>query len=67
MARFKEKTPANMRCGNGQNCPAVLEWEEEYIVVGKKLPPELLNELSGRIGDDEQAIIVPKDLFSELN
>jgi hypothetical protein len=40
---------------------------QTIVVVGKRAATDQLQELSGRIGDDEYAVVISKDFFSQLN
>lgn len=63
---MKEITPAHLRCCVG-TCPGVYEVDAQTIVVvGKRAAADQLQELTGRIGDDEYAVVISKDFFSEL-
>jgi len=44
-------------------CPAVYEVDEGFVVVGKKVENELFDGLSDKVGPDEEAVLVPANLF----
>ncbi len=56
-----------MGCAFG-GCPAIFETNRKtFIIIGKKLEQKQENEfLNGRIGMDEEAVEVPKDLIIKL-
>lgn len=63
--KLHEITPEAYMCGTcGCGCPAVFETEnDQYVIIGKKLSPEMEKELAGRVADDEFAIIVDKEMI----
>ena len=64
---MKEITPDRYRCGFMAQCPAVFELEGARIVlIGKKVESPLLDEISGRIGRDEYAIVVEAGLLENV-
>ena len=65
--KFKDITPAEFVCQNCQNCPAVLETENNtYVIIGKKLSPAALAVVEGRVGADEYVIEVPRGMIDGL-
>lgn len=66
--KIKDITPAEFQmCGGcGCGCPAVLETETSYIIIGKKLESDVLREIQSRIADDEYAIEVEKGMIDQL-
>ena len=63
---LKEITPLHLRCGMGA-CPAIYETEDgKLVVVGKRAPSELSQELQGRVSDDEGAVIISRDYFRNV-
>lgn len=66
---IKDITPeAYQMCGEcGCGCPAVLETETSYIIIGKKLDSAALQEIKDRIADDEYAIEVEKGMIDQLD
>jgi hypothetical protein len=65
--QFKDITPAEFICGSCScNCPAVLETETSYVIIGKKLSADALKAVEGRVGDDEYVIEVQKGMIDGL-
>lgn len=66
--KLNEITPAEFACGNcGCGCPAVFETENNsYVIIGKKLSVSAVEQLKGRIADDEFAIEVQKGMIDGL-
>lgn len=65
--RLKERTPEAFMCSKCAKCPAVFETENDsYVIIGKILPPEVVQQLAGRIGDDEFVIEVPKGMIDKM-
>lgn len=63
----EEITPAHLRCGYG-TCPAVYALSDgDVLIIGKTLPSELHAEIASKIGDDELAIRLSPDFFSNLD
>lgn len=49
-------------------CPTILEsGNEDYIVIGKLLNKEELQFIKNKIGIDETAVKIPKNLIEKLN
>jgi hypothetical protein len=66
--KLKEITPEPFRCGLGA-CPAIFEAQDgnSYLIIGKKLSDEdIPEEVKRKIGEDEQVIVIPKGIISEL-
>ena len=65
---FKDITPeAYQMCGGcGCGCPAVLETETSYVIIGKKLNAADLQSIETRIADDEFAISVEKGMIDGI-
>lgn len=64
---MRELTPKHLMCGIG-SCPSIFEIDEENIVVvGKELSPEMREKISFKVGDNENAVIIRKEFFAELN
>lgn len=62
--QYKEVTPAEFLCSDcSPCCPAVLETDNSYVIIGKKLSADALETLAGRIGEDEFAIEVKKGMI----
>ena len=66
--KYNDITPRDFQmCGGcGCGCPAVLETETSYVIIGKKLSPDALSAIKGRVADDEYAIEVEKGMIDEL-
>ncbi len=62
-----EITPEKMRC-MFQMCPAIYDTDQgTYIIVGRKLKERLKEIPRLKVGPEEEAIEVPKDLLKGLN
>jgi hypothetical protein len=63
----KDITPKHLRCTFG-TCPAVGTFEDgkKLLIVGKKPDPAYLETLAGRIGEDEQAIVIDAEYFANV-
>lgn len=73
-----EITPAHLKCTTFSSCPAVYEVEMkditpehlscggDLLIIGKKPGPEFAEQLKGKVGDDEVALIIAREFFSEL-
>ena len=64
--KFKDITPAQFMCHSSTCCPAVLETENSYVIIGKKLSAEAQAAVSGRVGADEYVIEVQKGMIDGL-
>ena len=66
--KYTDITPTEFQmCGGcGCGCPAVLETETSYVIIGKKLSASDLSAISTRIADDEYAIEVKKGMIDQL-
>lgn len=66
--RLKENlTPHHLKCGIG-TCPAVYDATDGMLVIiGKRPDGSLLKDLSGKIAEDEYAIIVSRELLSNIS
>jgi len=60
---MEEVTPKAMRCIIG-SCPQIHQTEESYFVVGEKVDPAEVG-LSGKVGESEVLIKVPKKLIDD--
>ena len=63
---MKDITPQAFMCHTSNCCPAVLETEETYVIIGKKLSAEAQAKVAGRVGDDEYVIEVQKGMIDGL-
>lgn len=60
-------TPLEFICQSCSACPAVFETDNDsYVIIGKKLPPNLQSQLKNRVGEDEFVIEVPKGMIDKL-
>ncbi len=65
--KLKEVTPSAFICSSCSSCPAVFETENNsYVIVGKVLSAAALEQLKGRVADDEFVIEVPKGMIDGL-
>ncbi|TAL27583.1 MAG: hypothetical protein EPN97_17105 [Alphaproteobacteria bacterium] len=65
--KLHDITPPEFICQNCSACPAVFETDNNsYVIIGKKLPPNLQAELKNRVADDEFVIEVPKGMIDKL-
>ena len=64
--KFTDITPAPFMCHTKDCCPAVLETETSYVIIGKKLSADALKAVEGRVGDDEYVIEVQKGMIDGL-
>lgn len=61
-----DKTPDHMRC-NIAACPAVYELDSgKLLIIGAKPSPEIGEKLSGKVGPDEYAIVISKQLLANI-
>ena len=63
---FKDITPAAFACHSNTCCPAVLETETSYVIIGKKLSDDALKAVEGRVGADEYVIEVQKGMIDDI-
>ncbi len=65
--KLNDITPEAYVCSNCANCPAVFETENDsYVIIGKKLSSAVVEQLKGRMADDEFVIEVPKGMIAGL-
>ena len=64
--RIKEITPARFRCVVG-GCPQIHALENnQYLIVGKKVPKPLIEQIGAeRIAEDEYAILVDVEMIDD--
>jgi hypothetical protein len=57
-------SPRERGSATGQSCPDILQLDtDDYLIIGKRTPPpDDLAEHGASIGDDETAVIVPRDV-----
>ena len=64
---MRDMTPEHMRCAWGA-CPAVYELDDDtVIIIGKKPEDQMIETLRGRVGEDEYAIVVSKNLLKNIS
>ncbi len=65
--QLRERTPKHLLCGVAM-CPAIFESDRDtFVLIGRNLKPEELDgDLVGRIGADEIAIEVPRELLADV-
>lgn len=62
---LKEITPSEFVCDDCKSCPAIFETENDtYVLIGKKLPDSVIQQLAGRVGQDEFVVEIPKGLLA---
>lgn len=65
--KLKDITPPAFACHECKTCPALFESDNNtYVLIGKRLPKSVIEQLSGRIGADELAIEVPKGIIDGM-
>lgn len=64
--KMKDITPEAFICNTCAACPAVLETDSSYVIIGKKLSAEAQAAVAGRVGADEYVIEVPKGMIDGL-
>jgi hypothetical protein len=64
--KFTDITPAEFACNTCSQCPAVLETENSYVIIGKKLSDDALKAVEGRVGEDEYVIEVQKAMIDGI-
>lgn len=65
--KFKDITPEEFLCNDcAPCCPAVLETDESYVIIGDKLSLEAMEAIQGRVGENELAIEVKKGMIDNL-
>jgi hypothetical protein len=64
---LKEITPRHLRCGIAQ-CPAVYEYgARDLIIIGKIVDGDVLAQIAGKIGSDEYAVRISREMFADLD
>jgi hypothetical protein len=62
----KELTPTHLRCVVG-TCPAVYETSDgQLVIIGKSLDGDTLRDLSKKIGADEHAVVISRELLANV-
>jgi hypothetical protein len=66
--KYKDITPSEFQMCGGCNCgcPAVLETETSYVIIGKKLSDADFDAIKDRVADDEFVISVEKGMIDGL-
>ncbi len=64
--KYTDITPKAFMCHSNNCCPAVLETENSYVIIGKKLSADALKAVEGRVGDDEYVIEVQNGMIDGL-
>lgn len=66
--KLNEITPEAFMCNSCScGCPAVFETENNsYVIIGKVLPASVVEQLKGRMAEDEIVIEVPKGMIDGL-
>ena len=63
---LREITPSHLRCGVGQ-CPAVFEdGPDGLVIIGTLITGEASESLAGRVGANECAIRISREMFAGL-
>jgi len=63
---IREVTPAKYACIIGP-CPAIFETENEYLIVGRQVPREEMNEaVENKVGPQETVVAVPKGIIRKI-
>jgi hypothetical protein len=63
---LRDITPKSLNCGIGA-CHAIFEAQSgTYVLIGRRVPRSVEEELRGRIGIDEVAIEIPRELLSNI-
>ena len=64
---IKDITPDAFRCDDcSPCCPAVLETEHSYLIIGKKVDQKKMNQVKHRISEDEYVIEIDKGMIDQL-
>lgn len=59
-------TPNEYKCSYA-GCPAVYDTGDgNLLLIGKKLPYDLENEIKHKVGEDEWAIIIRRDMLANV-
>ena len=65
--KFTDITPQEFMCNScGCGCPAVLETETSYVIIGKKLSADALKAVEGRVAEDDYVLEVQKGMIDGL-
>ena len=64
---MREITPDRYRCGFVGECPAVFRLEDgRILLIAKKADRSLLDQIAGRIGADECAVVFEAGLLENV-
>jgi hypothetical protein len=64
--RIRDITPSHLRCSLGA-CPAIYASEDgNLVIVGKKPSKEVLQQLEGKVGEDEFVVTISPELIGGL-
>ena len=64
--KLEDITPSKYKCTFG-HCPSVFKDEDgNIVIIGKKISQELSKQIAKKIGSDELAIIIDKELLSNI-
>jgi len=62
-----ELTPRRLRCSHG-GCPAVFAASDgDYVIIGKKVPSDLQEQLQTRIADDEFVVKIKPEFLAGIH
>jgi hypothetical protein len=64
--KVEELTPEEMKCGPIAGCPAIHEYKEKYLIIGKVENAKEFG-LVKKVGEGEILISVPKELINKMN
>jgi len=62
MPKLKDMTPEHLRCTYGP-CESVYDAGEDFVIIGKALTDDQLEQISGKVGHDEYAVRISKAYF----
>lgn len=62
---MKNVTPDDVACSVGY-CPTVYNDGDDLVIIGKRIPEELMQQLEGKVGDDEYVIRISKAFFANV-
>jgi hypothetical protein len=63
---LKNITPHHLRCAAGY-CVSVYQMEDgRLVVIGKKPQAEVAKEIEGKVGPDEEVVVISPDFFLNL-
>jgi hypothetical protein len=63
---LEDITPSHLRCAAGY-CVAVYKTADgDLVIIGKKPGGEISKQIEGKVGPDEDAIVISQDFFANL-